>query len=194
MHSYDYVTAFLNKYLAACLQVDKISLLLLSVQISGLYRIQYFSQVQRLHFLLMLLQLLALLTILHVMLKFMLSSFNFHTSLLSSVDCRLPICLNEDLWLAYLVLKVPSVRPTYLPAILLLSMVPVAWYIIDLVRHCLSSGHNSALRQLQVLLLSILASFLRNMLVLWAFIFCCMLLMQLQLTLTVFLLKIFLSL
>ena len=39
VHSYDYVTAFLNTciYLAACLQVDKISLLLLSVQISGLY-------------------------------------------------------------------------------------------------------------------------------------------------------------
>ena len=39
IHSYDYVTAFLNKYLDACLQVDKISLLLLSIQISGLYRI-----------------------------------------------------------------------------------------------------------------------------------------------------------
>ena len=39
VHSYDYVTAFLNKYLAACLHVDNISLLLLSVQTSGLYRI-----------------------------------------------------------------------------------------------------------------------------------------------------------
>ena len=85
----------------------------------------------------------------------MLSSLYFHTSLLSLVDCRLLICLDEDLWLVYLVLKVPSVRPTYLPAILLLSVVAVAWCIIDLVRHCLSSGHNSALRQLQVLLLSI---------------------------------------
>ena len=86
------------------------------------------------------------------MAKFMLSSFNSHTSLLSSVDCRL-IFLNEDLWLVYLDLKIPSIRSTYVPAIQL-SVVTVAWYIIDLVTHCLLSGHNSALWQLQVLFFS----------------------------------------
>ena len=86
----------------------------------------------------------------------MLSSFDFHISLLSSVDGRLPIFLNEDLWLVRLDLKVPSVAPTYFPVIPLLSVVTVAWYIIDLVRHWLLRRHNSALRQSQVLLFSII--------------------------------------
>ena len=61
--------------------------------------------------------------ILHVMAKFMLFFFNFHNSLLSSVGYRLPKFLNKDLWLVYQVLKVPSNKPAYVPAILSMSSI-----------------------------------------------------------------------
>ena len=47
-----YVTAAPNKNFLECLQVDVISFLRLSVDISGLQIIKYFSRRQRLHFLL----------------------------------------------------------------------------------------------------------------------------------------------
>ena len=49
----------------------------------------------------------------------------------------------------YLVLKVPSVRPTYVFTSALSSLVTVAWYTTPSVKHFPDSGQVSFLRQLQ---------------------------------------------
>ena len=59
--------------------------------------------------------------------------------------------LNEDLWLANLVLNVFAVRPMYVWLSLVSLVVTVAWYIIDLVRHCPCTGQLFGCLQLHFL-------------------------------------------
>ena len=107
------VMKFLRRNALACLLEDTSLLRLLRLAMVGLQIMKYFSHRDKLHLLEALLQGLACFKILHFMLKLTLSSFNFHTCLLNSVQCFLLGFLKEVI-LLNLVLKVLAVSPTQL--------------------------------------------------------------------------------
>ena len=137
---------FFSRYLFECLHLLTKSRLLLRLANSGWYMIKYFSKVHKLHFLVFLEYGVALASIFHEMVYSWLLSFKAQRCLLSSVVFFNLAFLKEALWLLYLVLKVFSVRPTYVSLLLLLTT--VAWYITADLWHSPLSGHVSLSRQL----------------------------------------------
>ena len=104
------------------------------------------------------------------------SDNRLHTCLLSAVAFLWAWLLKLDLCELNLVLKVPSVSPTYVSLLLLYPLPTVAWYTSDAARQLPSNGHGWVL-QLH-LFDSALGSVLR-MALLCADIFCFMFGMQL---------------
>lgn len=103
---------FLRRNLLACRQEVINSFRLLRVPKSGLQIIKYFSQRHKLQRLEAGLYGLACFKIFHDILKSVFVSFNCQMCLLSSVLCFLLGLEKEALWLANLVLKEFSVKPT----------------------------------------------------------------------------------
>ena len=101
------------------------SLLLLSVDISGLQIMKYFSHKHKLHLLVTLEYDRACFTFRHLMLYKMFLSFRLQTYLLNSVACLYRSFLNEHTWFLYLNLKVVSQRPMYVS--LEVDVVTSAW-------------------------------------------------------------------
>ena len=128
------VMKFLRRNALACLLEDTSLLRLLRLAMVGLQIMKYFSHRDKLHLLEALLQGLACFKILHFMLKLTLSSFNFHTCLLNSVQCFLLGFLKEVI-LLNLVLKVLAVSPTQVWFGPSLAETVANWYTIDSVRH-----------------------------------------------------------
>ncbi len=125
----------------ACLQEETNSLRLFNVACSGLHIIKNFSQRQRLHLLDAQLYGFARFRVFHFIVKSILLRFNSQICLLSSVEFLFSYKLNDDLWLAYLVLKEFSVRPTYVSGGLLSLVETVAWYTMDSTKQLLDIGH-----------------------------------------------------
>ena len=93
---------------------------------------------------------LALRMIAHLMLYGLSCSFNFQTYLLSSVLLRLFECRKVVLWPLNRSLKVFLVRPMYVSFEPSSSVVTVAWYMTDFIRHWPLSGQSAGFLQLQV--------------------------------------------
>ena len=82
------------------------------------------------------------------MLKPIFLSLSDQMYLLKAVEFLFSTLVKVVLWLLYLVLNVPSVRPMYDSIFPSFSLVTVAWYIRELVLHFPGSGHWFLSRQL----------------------------------------------
>ena len=102
-----------SRNLLVCLQFEISSLLLFSVDISGLQIIKYFSHKHGLHFLLTLEYDRVCFNFHHLMLYKIFLSFRPQIYLLNSVVCLYLSFLNEHTWFLSLKLKVVSQRPMF---------------------------------------------------------------------------------
>ena len=93
---------------------------------------------------------LALRMIAHLMLCGLSCAFNFQKYLLSSVLLRLFECRKVVLWPLNRSLKTFLVRPMYVSFEPSSSVVTVAWYMTDFVRHWALSGQSAGFLQLQL--------------------------------------------
>ena len=114
-----------NRNFLECLHVGISSLLLFSVDISGLHIIKYFSHKHKLHLLLTFEYDRACFTLRHLLLYIIFLSFRLQIYLLNSVACLYRSFLNKHTWFLYLNLKVVSQSPMYVS--LEVAVVTSAW-------------------------------------------------------------------